>query len=638
VKVRWLWLLPLLLTFWLGARGLNIDTLRGDELSSIQITHDMTTFTPLSPADVWHDASQDAVHPPGYYLLLNGWARLVGIEAAALRGLSLFLGILTLAWVYRLGADLASRQAAFYALIILGTSVYFARYLHEMRMYTLTMLMIVMLLWFYLRIIDGSPKRWHWIGLFVSALGAIYAHYFAALFLGTIGLFHLFQFRRLSSGRFWGVIVIFAIAGILFLPWVTILLDGMDRKIRREENVAEKLLSPLEILQQTWFAFANTNMLFALVLAPSIGLMTTARGTRRIGLVAVAFLLAILAANQYVVQVIEDGNVRYMLPLWPLLALLVAFGLFVVTRWRQPVGQVLVMIALVVWVGSGIYFSVIERARFDPFIVNFKSLEAQRLLRDDVTAGDYVVAYVPDRHRHHTTRSTLNYYFRNLNVDTQATGTVPAGWDQEDAYFLPFEHSDPEQARLWVLDVPSRATSTLAGFESALSSLDYAVCTSSLTDGELRARLWAKSPACCAADGHIAQFGNLVTLNGLDVTPQADGWLIGSAWQMSPGTPPDTYSVSFQVFDPAGAKVAQVDDGLANVLRACKRLVISIEDAEPGLYEIRATVYEWRTGERLPGRLVDSEGIDDLLPVGSFTAESKEQPNTKAEREKRGRE
>ena len=44
-------------------------------------------------------------HPPGWSVLLSIWGLFVGWSEFAIRALSLFIGLLTLAWVYRAGRD-----------------------------------------------------------------------------------------------------------------------------------------------------------------------------------------------------------------------------------------------------------------------------------------------------------------------------------------------------------------------------------------------------------------------------------------------------------------------------------------------------------------------------------------------------
>src|SRR5258706_2289879 len=43
------------------------------------------------------------IHPPGYYIALKGWRALAGESEFALRALSAFAGIVTVACVYALG-------------------------------------------------------------------------------------------------------------------------------------------------------------------------------------------------------------------------------------------------------------------------------------------------------------------------------------------------------------------------------------------------------------------------------------------------------------------------------------------------------------------------------------------------------
>ena len=82
-------------------------------------------------------------HTPFFFHLVAGWAALVGWHQVVLRILPLFFGIVALAWTYRLGADFIDRWSGILAAAFLGLNVFWLDYLHEIRMYSLQ----VMLLW-----------------------------------------------------------------------------------------------------------------------------------------------------------------------------------------------------------------------------------------------------------------------------------------------------------------------------------------------------------------------------------------------------------------------------------------------------------------------------------------------------------
>ena len=70
---------------------------------------------------------------PLYYLLLDGWSRLVGESELALRYPAALLGIIMLAAVYRIGTQVFNRRIGLIALFILGTGAYFMFYGRDAR-------------------------------------------------------------------------------------------------------------------------------------------------------------------------------------------------------------------------------------------------------------------------------------------------------------------------------------------------------------------------------------------------------------------------------------------------------------------------------------------------------------------------
>ena len=121
----WLWaLLPLLLAAALAIPLLDIDAFNGDEPASL-FSAGILASGPRSLADVWeYLVESDPRNPPGWPVLLFVWGRIVGWSEVAIRSLSLFAGLLTLAWVYRTGRDMFSPGAGLVAALLLGTSVF----------------------------------------------------------------------------------------------------------------------------------------------------------------------------------------------------------------------------------------------------------------------------------------------------------------------------------------------------------------------------------------------------------------------------------------------------------------------------------------------------------------------------------
>ena len=72
------------------------------------------TESPSAPLDVANRIVQyESGQAPFYYVLLSAWGSLAGWSEFSARMLSLLAGVLAVAWVYRLAADMHSINAGF---------------------------------------------------------------------------------------------------------------------------------------------------------------------------------------------------------------------------------------------------------------------------------------------------------------------------------------------------------------------------------------------------------------------------------------------------------------------------------------------------------------------------------------------
>ena len=133
-SLSWLWaLLPLLLAAALAIPLLDVDAFNGDEPASLKAAGVLLSV-PSSLDGIWNSIINVAPHQAyGWPLLLAIWGRFVGWSEVAVRALSLFFGMLTLAWVYRTGRDLLAPQAGLFAALGLSTSVFFLAYMIHAR-------------------------------------------------------------------------------------------------------------------------------------------------------------------------------------------------------------------------------------------------------------------------------------------------------------------------------------------------------------------------------------------------------------------------------------------------------------------------------------------------------------------------
>ena len=208
------------------------------------------------------------IHPPLYYLLLHGWRALLGDSEFALRALSAFAGVATVAAVGALVKRRSRYSAGHYsvgqsenrshllntdywlpATLLAAVSPVLVYYGQETRMYALLALLAALSTWTLLAWRGGAGRRWAVAYVLLAAAG-LYTHYFfpavmaaqgAVVLLGRVTSdersLHSSLVARPSSLVRWFLLA--AAAVTLYLPWLPIFL----RQVGGREGERPPLLS-----------------------------------------------------------------------------------------------------------------------------------------------------------------------------------------------------------------------------------------------------------------------------------------------------------------------------------------------------------------------------------------------------------
>ena len=221
----WLWaLLPLLFAATIVIPLLDVDAFSGDEPASL-FAAGIRRPGPWSPADVWGQTAPR--HAPGWAMLLSVWGPFVGWSEFAIKALSFFVGLLTLAWVYRTGRDLFAPAAGLFAALLLSASVIHLAYMTRADLYALVALCAAICLWYYWRVAlyPQQPGKGVQAGLLLGSIGLLYSHYLGALLLPVLGLFHLLFVPK--NRRWWRPVLLFGLATLAGALQLPLLLRGL---------------------------------------------------------------------------------------------------------------------------------------------------------------------------------------------------------------------------------------------------------------------------------------------------------------------------------------------------------------------------------------------------------------------------
>ena len=170
-------------------------------------------------------------HPPLYFAALSLWRLVAGDSHLALRFLAIAGGMLTVAIVYQIGADVFGRRAGVFAALLFAALPAAVYYTQEVRHYgwlTLFTALSWLLLLRYLR----RPGWSLWLAYVLSLTAMLYTLYFGVFTLAAQGVVGLLAFAwsaykgttGRTLGRWLALVGAWIAAGVLYLPWINVIL------------------------------------------------------------------------------------------------------------------------------------------------------------------------------------------------------------------------------------------------------------------------------------------------------------------------------------------------------------------------------------------------------------------------------
>jgi 4-amino-4-deoxy-L-arabinose transferase-like glycosyltransferase len=276
-------------------------------------------------------------HPPLYFAALSAWRQVAGDSRIALRLLSIAAGVITVAAVYRIGADWFGRRAGLLAALLLAalpSAVYYAQEVRHYGWLSLFTALSWLVLLRYLR----KPGRALWVGYVLCITAMLYTLYFGVFTLAaqavTVLLAAIGDWRKvgrhtglpLRFAQQWGALAAaWAAAGVLYLPWVYVIATEQAGILGGGISGAPNTISPGNLL------LILQSVLSAQVLIPLVGFALGVWAIARrpnIGRVGVLLGGAGLLVGMILLSLRFDLlGARTLVFLTPLLALVCGYGL-----------------------------------------------------------------------------------------------------------------------------------------------------------------------------------------------------------------------------------------------------------------------------------------------------------------------
>ncbi len=617
-RSAWLLVIPLLLlVFWLSARMLDADLLWNDEVRTY-LHSGLSIYGPKSIGEILDWMVNHAPNEsPGYFLLLGGWATLVGATEFAVRTFSLLLSFLTIAWMYRLGRDMVSPRVGLYAAVALGSSSLFIHYAHEARQYMPYALMTCITIWAYRRIIaidsDSPLPMRRQIVFFVALVGAAYTHWLALLSPIALDVYHLLFVPK--NRRWWRVPVIMALAGLAFAPWFSLRIGDLVSAAQHGAKVSLGMSTP-EIIETLLYTFSNGNPLLLILLAG----YTLTRRERPVKLVwtwLIAGLGAVLVINLVTPSFI---HIRYMMAFWPALALMVGIGVE-----RLSERKIHPAFLLGIWLLAGVWGSLTpdffnSLRNSVPRTPRAGFAAALDILDEYAQNGDLTVIHMTNPGEEFLNQIVLEYYMDGIPGTYTQMESATIDYHALEAHYRQAVSENLGSAPfVWVMTVPDVPFTRrrIVFYEQLEMDSRYARCETVIDRDDMQMQLYARRPdriseaIFTAGDNAESEIELFKLRTGLESGGETLDVLVG--WSVGEAVPVHTYSVGLHIVDAAGELVTQVDYGLPDGAFECRAAHIETVELPPGEYTLLAMVYDWQTNERLP------VGEEERVLLGTFT-------------------
>ena len=625
----WLWaLLPLVLACALTVPLLNDDAFTGDEPKTLFVAGVLSSGPHTLSGVVDALAVRSPEQALGWPILVFIWGRIAGWSEPAIRILPFLAGMLALALVARAGRDLMSAAVGVIAALLLAGSAFFLTYMFHARAFTTVALCTTLCVWCYWRIAlrPESPGRAAQAGLLLGATGLLYMHYVGSLLLPALGLFHLLFVAK--NRRWWRPVILLGLAALAATPQLPVFLVGFGKTVT-DEGLHDRALGTAELLTRLIRFMSNEILQPPLVLGAAAGLvlllvlaLTTLlrlRAGRKadaiwlVGFVAATTLLLLLIINE-IVGVVVDNRIRYLMPLWPLSALLAGAGLWrLAGRYRR-----MVTVLFAVWLALGAWLNLVTGFRYESGYIRRSDVHtAYREVGKYVSSADGLIldheaGYLDWQH----------LYVQMLDVP----------------YVLYIRHRDDPlkhvlrlhkaHSYLWLLFLAQDT----GRMETMADVLGRVPCERAIDDDRVyawragEAGLWgitlvrhALSPVHCPDSPARLQFDSDIQLTGPDIRLE-DGMLrLHAGFRSVDDYLLAHYSLAVHIIDVnTDERVAQGDTGIGSGAFVPVSSEIDVSALPPGEYELRVALYDWQTGVRLPARDLETGTSGDMHAVHSF--------------------
>ena len=554
-------------------------------------------------------SSTSAQHVPLYFLILNIWVHMVGNSIEMLRTLSVFFGLLSIASAYRLSSLLLSRRVAFFVAFIMSTSAYFLFYMHETRMYTLMPFLVIGLYTIYWHIISSSQsiQGRYWLALYLVSTAIVYTHTVGIFALIAIGFYHLFWLKK--DRRWFNIVGIMLLAGLSFAPWLPVFMDGATTR----QDLSDEKLSTIESI--ITLAGVYTNQFYLFVILWIVGLVAIIRERSKwivyILVISIVPIVALIIVHN-ITPLLILKRMRYTTMLLPSFALILAYGIHVLTRWRR--GFILILLIFPI---AGIQFSQTDLFRvYTRQLGRLEQYPAFHLIVDYVHNHPIMPSPEPlfTMSSDEAPRSLVQYYsnlidntYLHINPDHVLT-EVRDVLTETLVDLIDFEN----EPAFWLAYRPDYDLISNSAYRNILIQYHDSCGVQESNESTIIEYYLKKGIPCQLIDSDISvqYLDDELSLSHFYQALEGDKLELFSIWSRADATVAFPYSISFKIFDTEGNQVLQQD--YISPFEPIDRKEFDVSDLEAGTYTLKLTLYNAETGYINQGRMQSNDPQNDI--------------------------
>jgi len=418
---QWDLLIPLFLAFALYTFRLDAQSLWMDEIITVQRCR-------LSITGILNQLLKTRNHVPFYFLLMHIWQK-GGTGEFWVRFPSVVWALLGVAMTIRISQDIGGPRTSLFAGLLLAFAPLYNWHAQDARMYTMAAFWVTAAMW-------SLPHAWRrptwrrWAVYGFCVFAAAYTHLLTPIvFLGQA--FFIILQRQNNRLKFRRWFAVTTTTSLLFLIWLAIL----TRRGGFANNVPWIPQPTLIDLPLTYYVFSVgktagwRNPVTYLPLLIYIALLTILIRQRRelspsrrwtLALIScgVAFMPTIvwIASQRHPIYV--D---RYFLPLVPLLIVLIAAGLHIVSSHRRKLAWGLLVILLLFDTWS------LANMHFNPRYVRDDWRGAAAYIRDRTRPKDTLLSYTDNPFEYYSPGGLTPHDAWELMEDPQQTAQIASG-------------------------------------------------------------------------------------------------------------------------------------------------------------------------------------------------------------------